>query len=262
MSTVWVIAWRELKSMLVSPVAWAVLGLFLFIYGAFFWIFLAEFSAFSSQLYQYAGQPDFEEMLGQVTLNEWVLRPLFGNLQVVFLLLVPALTMRLFSEEKKQGTYEFVLTSPVSVGQLVVGKYLAGVMMAGLLLLASVVYPAILYLLGEPETAPLLTGYLGLFLVAASFVAVGTLASALTENQIIAAVLTFSILLFFWIVSWAASAADSGAAEVLTALSFLDRAEDFAKGVLDSRHLVYHLSFIAFFLLLTGRAVEAHRWKE
>jgi indolepyruvate ferredoxin oxidoreductase alpha subunit len=154
MSTVWVIAWRELKSMLVSPVAWAILGLFLFIYGAFFWIFLAEFSAFSAQLYQYAGQPDFEEILGQVTLNEWVLRPLFGNLQVVFLLLVPALTMRLFSEEKKQGTYEFVLTSPVSVGQLVAGKYLAGLLMAGLLLLASAVYPAILYLLGEPETAP------------------------------------------------------------------------------------------------------------
>jgi ABC-2 type transport system permease protein len=261
MRIVWTIAARELRSYLSSPIAWTVISLFLLLFGGFFWIFLVDFASTSTQIYQYMGDPAYEEMLGDVNITGWVLRPLFGNTQILFLLLVPALTMRLFSEEKKQGTYEFLLTSPLTVAQLVAGKYLAALAMIVILLLCSAVFPATLYLVSSPETPAVLTGYLGLLLIGAAFVAVGTFASSITENQIIAAVLTFAILLFFWIISWAATVVGGPMAELMTYISFLDHFEDFTKGVLDTRHLVYYLSFIAFFLLLAGRAVEAVRWK-
>jgi ABC-2 type transport system permease protein len=261
MRIVLTIAARELRSYLSSPVAWAVITLFLLLFGGFFWLFLADFASTSTQVYQYMGDPAYAEMLGEINLNGWVLRPLFGNTQVLFLLLVPALTMRLFAEEKKQGTYEFLLTSPLTVAQLVAGKYLAALAMIVILLLGSAVFPATLFLVGSPELSAILTGYLGLLLLGGAFVAVGTFASSITENQIIAAVLTFAALLFFWIISWASSVVGGGAAELMTYVSFLNHFEDFAKGVLDTRHFVYFMSFIAFFLLLAGRAVEAVRWK-
>ncbi len=261
MRIVWTITARELRSYLSSPIAWTVITLFLLLFGGFFWIFLADFASTSTQIYQYMGDPAYEGMLEEVNLNGWVLRPLFGNTQILFLLLVPALTMRLFSEEKKQGTYEFLLTSPLTVAQLVAGKYLAGLAMIFILLLCSALFPATLYLVGSPETMSILTGYLGLLLLGGAFVAVGTFASSITENQIIAAVLTFATLLFFWIISWAATVAGGPMADLMTYISFLDHFEDFTKGVLDTRHVVYYLSFIAFFLLLAGRAVEAVRWK-
>lgn len=261
MRTVWTIAARELRSFLSSPIAWVVICLFLIIFGGFFWIFLTEFAASLPQAYQYMGNPAYEELLSELNLNGWVLRPLFGNTLVLFLLLVPALTMKLFSEEKKQGTYEFLLTSPISVAQLVAGKYIAALAMIVLLLLCSAVFPATLYLVGSPEAPVILSGYLGLLLVGAAFTAVGTFASSVTENQIIAAVLTFAALLSFWLVSWAAPSAGGWVAEVLNYVSFHVHFEDFTKGVVDTRHLVYFLSLIAFFLLLAGRAVEATRWK-
>jgi len=261
MSIVWTIAARELRSFLSSPIAWVVISLFLLIFGGFFWIFLTEFAASLPQAYQYMGNPAYEDLLSELNLNGWVLRPLFGNTLVLFLLLVPALTMKLFSEEKKQGTFEFLLTSPLTVAQLVAGKYLAALMMVGLLLLCSAVFPATLFLVGNPELPAILTGYLGLLLVGAAFVAVGTFASSLTENQIISAVLTFAALLAFWLLSWAAPSAGGWVAELLAYVSFHTHFEDFTKGVVDTRHLVYFLSFIAFFLLLAGRAVEAARWK-
>lgn len=261
MRIVWTIAARELRSYLSSPIAWTVITLFLLIFGGFFWLFLADFASASTEIYQYMGNPAYEGLLSEITIEGWVLRPLFGNTQVLFLLLVPALTMRLFSEEKKQGTYEFLLTSPLTVAQLVAGKYLAALAMIGILLLCSAVFPATLYLVGSPETPTILTGYLGLLLLGGAFAAVGTFASSITENQIIAAVLTFATLLAFWLISWAADVVGGGTAELMTSISFLHHFNDFTKGVLDTRHLVYFLSFIGFFLLLAGRAVEAVRWK-
>jgi len=260
MKIVLTIAGRELRSFFSSPIAWSVTALFLLIFGGFFWLFLTDFANRAPELYQFAGNPAYAEMLGELNLTGWVVRPLFGNTQVLFLLLVPALTMRLFAGEKKQGTYEFLLTSPLTVAQLVAGKYLAGLAMVSILLLSSAVFPATLYLVGSPDTSVILTGYLGLFLLGGAFVAVGTFASSITENQIIAAVLTFVILLFFWIITWAQPLASGIVADVISTLSFLEHFEDFIKGVLDTRHLVYFLSFIVFFLLLAGRAVEAVRW--
>jgi ABC-2 type transport system permease protein len=261
MRTVFTIAARELRSFLSSPIAWVVIALFLFIFGGFFWIFLTDFANRAPEFYQFAANPAYAEMLAEVNLTGWVVSPLFGNTQILFLLLVPALTMRLFAEEKKQGTYEFLLTSPLSVAQLVAGKYLAGLAMIAILLLCSAVFPASLYLIGTPDTAVILTGYLGLFLLGGAFVAVGTFASSITENQIIAAVLTFATLLVFWLITWAQSFVGGTAADLISSISFLEHFEDFIKGVLDTRHLVYFAGFIAFFLLLTGRAVEAVRWK-
>jgi ABC-2 type transport system permease protein len=171
--------------------------------------------------------------------------------------------MRLFSEEKKLRTDELLLTSPISVNSVILGKYLASLIFLGVMLGLTLVYPWILFKYGQPapELGPIAAGYIGLFLLGASFMAVGLFASSLTENQIVAAVICFVTLLLFFVIGWPAENVGETAGKVLAYLSLIDHFTEFSKGLVDGQHVIYFLSFILFALFLTKRSIESTRWR-
>jgi ABC-2 type transport system permease protein len=175
---------------------------------------------------------------------------------------MPLVTMRLFAEERRSGTIELLLTYPVRDGAVLVGKYLAALTLYGTMIAATLAYPAIVLWVARAnvEWGPLLTGYIGLLLMGGMFLAVGLLASSLTENQIVAAVVTFGVLLIFWIIGWTAEFATGTLGVVLTHLSILEHNDTFAKGVLDTKDIIYYLNFTFLALFLALRSLESRRW--
>jgi ABC-2 type transport system permease protein len=252
---VWPIFKKEMRLYFTSPVAWVILTVFLAIMGFFFWSILDFFSRMSLQA-------AMQLMMGRdLNVTEGVLRPLLSNFSVILLLIMPLLTMRLFSEERRSGTIELLLTYPVRDGAVLVGKYLAALGLYALMLVLTLLYPAIILYFARLEWGPLATGYLGLVLLGSTFLAVGVLASSLTENQIIASISTFGILLVFWIIGWASESAGATWSRVLQGLSILEHFDSFSRGILDVKDVVYYLNFIAVALFLTLRSLEARRWK-
>jgi gliding motility-associated transport system permease protein len=251
---VWPIYKRELRQYFTSPVAYVILAIFLFITGLFFY---AIFSGFAQASMQIAMNPG---MGRDLNVMDSVLRPLFDNMRVILLLLMPLVTMRLFAEERRSGTIELLLTYPVRDGAVLVGKYLAAMTLYAAMIGGMLAYPAMLAYFARVEWAPLLTGYIGLVLMGAMFAAVGLFASSLTENQIVAAIVTFGILLSFWIIGWLAAFVSGPMGAVLTHLSILEHNDTFAKGVLDTKDVIYYVDFTVLALFLALRSLEARRW--
>jgi ABC-2 type transport system permease protein len=251
---VWAIYKRELRQYFTSPVAYVILAIFLFITGLFFY---AIFSGFAQASMQIAMNPG---MGRDLNVMDSVLRPLFDNMRVILLLLMPLVTMRLFAEERRSGTIELLLTYPVRDGAVLVGKYLAAMTLYAAMIGGMLAYPAMLAYFARVEWAPLLTGYVGLVLMGAMFAAVGLFASSLTENQIVAAIVTFGILLSFWIIGWLAAFVSGPVGAVLTHLSMLEHNDTFAKGVLDTKDVIYYVDFTVLALFLALRSLEARRW--
>jgi ABC-2 type transport system permease protein len=252
------IAAREIRSYFVSPVAYVVLTGFLLLSGWFFFNLLARFS-YLLQIYGTAGRGGGE--LERLNLNEFVISPLLHNLSVVLVILIPVISMRTFAEEKRLGTFELLLTSPLRVGEIVAGKFLGALVFVSLMLALTGIYPVLLLVYGNPEMGIMLSGYLGLFLVAASFLSIGLLTSSLTENQIIAAVSCLVALLLLYVINWPADTSTPTIGAVLHYLSVTEHFSEFVKGVVDSRAIVYFLSLIAAALFLTHRSVESLRWR-
>jgi ABC-2 type transport system permease protein len=252
------IAAREIRSYFVSPVAYVVLTGFLLLSGWFFFNLLARFS-YLLQIYGSMGRGGAE--LERLNLNEFVISPLLHNLSVVLVILIPMITMRTFAEEKRLGTFELLLTSPLRVGEIVAGKFLGALVFVTLMLSLTAIYPILLVVYGDPEMGIMLSGYLGLFLVAASFLSIGLLTSSLTENQIIAAVSSLVALLLLYVISWPADTSTPTIGAVLHYLSVTEHFSEFVKGVIDSRALAYFVSLIAAALFLTHRSVESLRWR-
>jgi ABC-2 type transport system permease protein len=251
------IASREIRSYFVSPVAYVVLTGFLLLSGWFFFNLLARFS----YLFQiYSGMQRGGE-LERLNLNEFVISPLLHNLSVVLVILIPVISMRSFAEEKRLGTFELLLTSPLRVGEIVAGKYLGALAFVTAMLALTAIYPILLVVYGDPETGIILSGYLGLYLVAASFLSIGMLTSSLTENQIIAAVSCLVSLLLLYVINWPADTSTPVMGAVLHYLSVTEHFGEFVKGVIDTRALVYFFSLIAAALFLTHRSVESLRWR-
>ena len=200
-------------------------------------------------------------MGGTLNINQMLIAPMLTNASVVILFLMPMITMRTYSEEKRSGTIELLLTSPVTDTQIILGKFLGVLGLYGALLGITLIHIGILFIYGSPAWKPVLTGYLGLFLMGASFLSVGLLISSLTKNQIVAGIATFSVVLMLWVINWMGSFVGPTTQAVLAHLSITDHLEDFARGVLDTKHLVYYLSFIAFGLFLTAKAVDSERWR-
>jgi ABC-2 type transport system permease protein len=196
-----------------------------------------------------------------LTVTDNVMRPLFTNMSVVLLFFVPMLTMRLFAEEKKSGTIELLLTYPVRDGEVLLGKYLAALALFGILLTLTLLYPAIVARFARVEWGPIATGYLGLLLAGAMFLAIGVFVSSLTENQIVAGFGTFGILLAFWIVGWGAEFAGGTLRGVLQYLSIGDHLDGFTRGLIDTKDLVYYVTGIGLALFLTLRSLDSKRWK-
>ena len=247
---------KEMRAYFASPIAYAIFTLFLVICGYFFYSFLIYYSLASMQASMSPG-------LGAgLNVTDSILRPLFTNMSVVLLFLMPMLTMRLFAEERKQGTLELLLTYPVRDGEVLLGKFMSAVALTALLLLATGIYPLLLTLWGEVELYPVLTGYLGLLLLAAAFIALGLLCSSLTENQIVAATFTFGALLLFWIIGWAASLAEGDWGVLFRQLSIVEHfVGSFARGVLELKDVAYYVGMASFFLFATLKSLEIRRWK-
>ena len=251
----WAIFKKEMRLYFTSPVAWVVFTIFLLIAGYFFYSIFAFFTLASMQSMM---NP---QMGRELNVTDSVMRPLFSNVSVILLLLLPLVTMRLFAEERRAGTIELLLTYPVRDGAVLAGKYLAAFALYAIMIALTLLYPGIVVYFARLEWGPILTGYLGLLLMGATFIAVGVFASSLTENQIVAAITTFGVLLIFWILGWSADYAGGTAGKVLQFLSILEHNDSFSKGVLDTKDVLYYLNFTLLALFLTLRSLEARRWK-
>lgn len=255
MKNAWIIAKRDLGSFFNSPVFYAVTTVFLVLYGFIFFNILNFFSFQSFQSLQLRGMP------AGLNLNEMVIEPSFHNMAVILLLIIPLITMRSFAEERKAKTFALLLSSPIHLGEIIIGKFMACMTVVGVMILLSAYSTGYLVIMGQPEIGPIVTGYLGMLLMAGCFVSMGMFASSLTDSQMVAAVISFGLALFMWVIGWAAQAVGSQAGQVLEYLSLITHLEHFLKGLMDSSDLVYYLSFILFGLFLTYRVLESSRWR-
>jgi ABC-2 type transport system permease protein len=255
MNNILAIAHKELKGYFASPVAYVVIGFSAILFGWFFINLLYYFERMAMQ----AGS-GFEGPQA-VNVNEMLISPLFLNVSVILLFTLPLITMRTYAEEKRSGTIELLLTSPLTDFQIVMGKFLGSLVLYAAMLAVTLVHMGFLFAFGNPEWRPIATGYLGLLLMGGCFLSLGLFISSLTKNQIIAGMVTFAVFLMFWVVNWIASFSGPTMQAVLNYLSITEHLNDFARGVIDTKHLVYYVSFIAFSLFLTVRAVDSERWR-
>jgi ABC-2 type transport system permease protein len=254
MSNILAIAHKELRSYFASPIGWVVIGLFALVFGWFYVAILNFFLQQSMQMGQFGGG-------GPVNINQMLIRPLLLNATVVLLFVLPLVTMRTYAEEKRSGTMELLLTSPITDFQIIVGKFLGAFTLYAAMLLVTLAHVGVLFMFGNPEWKPLLTGYLGLLLLGGCFISVGLLISSLTRNQIVAGMVTFVVFLMLWVLDWLGAAAGPTGEKILSYLSITQHFDDFVKGVIDTKHLVYYFSFITFGLFLTAKAVDSERWR-
>jgi ABC-2 type transport system permease protein len=253
-SNVLAIAQKELKAYFASPIAYVVIGLFALVFGFFYYIGVGFFIQQSAQMMGLQGGPT-------QNVNEQVIRPMFLNASVILLFVLPMITMRTYSEEKRSGTIELLLTSPLTDLQIIMGKFLGAMALYAAMLAVTLVHIGVLFALGNPEWKPVATSYLGLLLMGGSFIAIGLLISSFTKNQIVAVMATFAVVLLGWIINWASSMASPTGREVLDYMGITNHLEDFTRGVIDTKHLVYYVSLITFALFLTARSVDSERWR-
>jgi ABC-2 type transport system permease protein len=245
-----------MRSYFASPVAYLLLTMFAFIFGWFFWNILGYFVSMGVASMQ-RGQ------MMPMNINEEVIRPLLANVGVIGLFFIPLITMRLFAEEKRTGTIELLVTSPITDMEVILGKWLAAMLLYGCMLLVTALNFAFLFKYGHPDWKPLVIGYLGLYLQAGALLAVGTFISTLTKNQIIAGAVTFAVCLMLWVLEWVSGGGFETAkwAQVLSYMSVINHYESFAKGMLSSKDAIYYVSLIFFGLFLTARSMESLRWR-
>ena len=226
---------REVQNYFLSPLAYVIMGLFLLLSGYFFSTYIL-----STRMATMQGA--------------------FSNMSLVLLFIVPILTMRLLAEEQARGTEELLLTHPLRLTSMVVGKYMAAVTLLVFIFVITGFYPMILFIYGSPEVGPIVSGYLGILLMGAASIAVGVFASSLTENQIIAALVSFSILLLLWVISWVANVVPFVSQTIVNSLSIISHFSDFSRGVIEVKHIIYYLSVIFVFLFLAIQNIERRRW--
>jgi ABC-2 type transport system permease protein len=261
MSGLLAIVRRELRSQLASPVVWIVLTLYLLVAGWFFFNLVSQFSVLVANSTVYAQMTSNPALLDALNLNEIVVGGLFSNLLVLFLFFVPALTMRSFAEERRQGTDELLLTAPVSPGVIVAAKFLGVLAVTGTMVATTGIFVAILLRHGNPEPGPIATGLLGLFLAVAALTALGIAVSTLTESQVMAAVGSFVLFLALYVVAWPAEAAEGRVRAMLEGLSFPAHFGSFARGLVASPDAFYFLSLAALGLFVARVAIASQRWR-
>ncbi|NOY83257.1 MAG: ABC transporter permease subunit [Nitrospirae bacterium] len=247
---------KELRLYFISPIAYVVAMVFLAISDFLFYNQIQYFSGLSMRMMQ------FQNNLPELNIHDAVFRPTLFNMSFILLLIMPLLTMRLFAEEKKEHTNELLMTSPITITEIVFGKFIAALVVYLLLLVLSLHLPLMLSLAVDISWKPLFTSYLGLFLMGAVFLSMGLFASALTDNQMIAAVISFGILIGLWMAGASVhTAGESALGQIANYLSMSNHLDQFIKGLISSRSLTYFISMTALGLFLTHRVVESQRWK-
>ncbi len=227
---------REIKSYFFSPIAYIVISVFLIASGFFF-----------------AGNLQFWK--------EASLKGSLDSIQFFLLLLTPLITMKLFSDETKSGTIETLMTSPVSDFDVVFGKFLAALSLYTVMILPTWIFVLFLSFFGNPDFGPIISSYIGLILMGGLFVSVGLLVSSLTNNQIVAAVIGIIALILLWVVGFLSSYGEGWFYETLRYIGTFDHWESFTKGIVDTRDVIYYLSFTTLLLFITVRNVESRKWR-
>jgi ABC-2 type transport system permease protein len=253
MRNILAIAGKELRGYFASPIAYIVIGAFALLFGYFFYAGVAFFNRQSMQMAMGQG--------GTMNINQMLVTPVFINATVMMLFLLPAITMRTYAEEKRSGTIELLLTSPVTDTEIILGKFLGAMGLYAAMLAVTLIHILLLFWFGNPEWKPIASAYLGMLLMGGCFIAVGLLISSLTKNQIVAGVVTFAVFLMLWVINWIGVFVGPTAQAILSHLSITDHFDDFSRGVLDTKHLVYYISFISLGLFLTAKSVDSERWR-
>lgn len=252
MRALFTIALRELRTMFLSPMAWTLLAV---LFAITSYMFMA--AVFNYQIKQVQFQ-SFGEVT-KLSLTDWTVAPMLGNAAVLLLLIMPMLTMRLFAEERRRGTWAAIASSPLSPMEIILGKYL-GLLLFLLITVALLAMPPLmLFFFGKPDIGQTLSGLIGLFLLSAAFGAVGLAASSATDNPIVAALTAFGVLLLLWIASWMGESGGSSLATVLNYLSLTGHYQNFLAGVVSSTDLVYFLLLAAIGLLFARQRLMAER---
>jgi ABC-2 type transport system permease protein len=251
---------KEMGHYFVSPVAYVVVGLFLFVTTLLFNGYLRgimdEALQASIQGMQFGGAQPFD-------VPGLVMRQFFGVLTIIFLLFLPLLTMGAYADERKRGTMELLMTSPITELEIVLGKFLASLTVLVAMLLPTASYLVYMCLRSDPVPPwrLLLAGYAGVLLFGASLLALGSFLSSLTESQIVAGALTFGIFLALWVMDFSIRGSDSAIGQLLQYLSVIRHFDDFTRGVIDTTALVYYASFISLFVFLAVRSIDSMRWR-
>ena len=232
---------KELYTYFVSPIAYFVFFVFMAVIG---FLFYATF-------YIESARHGFGAAVMQVV---------FGNVSIILLFFTPALTMKLFAEERKSGTIELLLTSPVTDTEVVIGKFLAGLSLLLIMLLLTLLFPALVLPFGELDAGAVLSGYLGLVLLGSCFLSLGLMLSSLSKNQVVSALTSFGLLLTLWVIGFLSNRGGK-LGEILAYLSLIEHFEDFARGVVSLKHAIYYLSFTLVCLFATVKSVESSKWR-
>ena len=248
---------RELLSFFVSPIAYFVITGFVLLGGFFFFNYLGWFNRVI-QMYQ---SMPFKSGGALPNLNQTVVEGFMHTLIVILVFLIPLLTMRIIAEEKRRGTFELLVTSPVSVSEIVLGKFLSLVVVLAVMLLLVFCFPLMLIAYGNPEVLPILSGCIAVFICAMAFASIGMAVSSFTENQIVAGISSMVTLLLLYVIQAPAESLGGVASAVLMYLSPVEQIKDMIQGVISIKSFVYFFSLTALGIFLSQRALEAHRWR-
>jgi gliding motility-associated transport system permease protein len=235
-TNVWAVSTRELRSYFLSPLAYVVIALFLALSGYLFALILSSG-------------------------REASLRGLIQNVSVLYLFIVPAISMRLLAEEQRTGTVELLLTNPVQEWEIVTGKFLASIMLVLVMLALTLVFPLFLFIFGNPDRGPMITGYLGIFLQAAAFLSIGLWASSLTQNQIVAAIVAFALLLVLWLSDNLGQFLGGTIGSIVSYTSVINRFQSFPQGVIQTNDVVYYLTLIVAGIVLSTLSLQSRRYR-
>ena len=254
MRNILTICGKEFRAYFTGPIAYLLMALFGLIMGYMFYAFTASF-VMAGMRQQMSGQG------GPMSVNDYVVAGMFGNASVIALFLMPLISMRLFAEEKRSGTMELLLTSPIGDWEIILGKWLGAMLMYLCMLALPMMDIALLFIWGKPAWQPILTGLLGLILFGGTVLAIGTFISTTTKNQIVAGGATFAVCLLLFILNWVSSFNDAPWAQWVAYCSILSHIEPFSRGIIDSKDVIFYLSAIFLGLFLTSRSLESLRWR-
>lgn len=241
MKNIFSICGKELYTYFVSPIAYFVFFVFMAVVG---FLFTAIFFIQS----------------GSNGSGAVVMQVVFGNISIILLFFTPALTMKLFAEERKSGTIELLLTSPVTDTEVVIGKFLASLGLLLIMLVLTLLFPMLVLSFGELDAGPIFSGYLGLVLLGSCFLSLGLMLSSMSKNQVVSALTSFGLLLTLWVIGFLSNRGGK-LGEILAYLSLTEHFEDFARGIVSLNHAIYYLSFTAVCLFATVKSIESSKWR-